>query len=273
VRDLPVASDWASVAAAARETEELRERVSTQIGEIWAARTRREKENIRETILQNRVAFETMLELMRGAIGEPYNVHEDHLGEIYPADLRRHIARNAPLDLSAFGARELDTSDVTLVVRAIIEQFQLLIERNGMWELLYDDDRVTPRRERAAQRFFFALAIAYCEANDLDISPESDAGCGPVDFKVSRGAAAKVIVEVKKSTNNSLVAGYAEQLGAYEGAERPAESHYIVLDVGRFSPQKHRTLMDLRDRTMQEQGRAPMLWFIDAVPQASASRR
>jgi len=28
---------------------------------------------------------------------------------------------------------------------------------------------------------------SYCQANNLDLSPESDAGRGPVDFKISQG--------------------------------------------------------------------------------------
>ena len=46
-----------------------------------------------------------------------------------------------------------------------------------------------PRHERFAQLLFYAIAAAYCEANDIDVSPESDAGAGPVDFKLSSGAA------------------------------------------------------------------------------------
>ena len=37
-----------------------------------------------------------------------------------------------------------------------------------------------------AQLAFFGLRHAYCEANDLDISPEPDAGVGPMDFKISK---------------------------------------------------------------------------------------
>jgi hypothetical protein len=273
VRDLPMASDWSSVAAAARETEDLRARVSEQIGEIWAAKTRRDKDAIRRTILSRREAFERFLDLLEAGAVEPYDVREDHLGEIYPADLRRQIAAQLPLDLTRYSGRRLGAHEVAEVVRLIVEHFRTLIEQNGLWELLYDDDRVTPRREKAAQRLFFAVAAAYCAANNLDLSPEADAGCGPVDFKISQGAASKVIVELKKSTNSKLVDAFESQLGAYEGAERPHASHYVVLDVGRLTPTKRRALHDMHAAALAQHGRAPQLWFVDATPKESASHR
>ena len=273
VRDLPMASDWDSVAAAARETEELRERVSQHVGEIWAAKTRRDKERIRETLLSRPEAFHEFLRLLEASTGDPYNIREDHLGEIYPADVRRQIANQAPLDLSRFAGRALNGIEVTQVVALIIEQFQTLVELNGLWELLYDDDRLTPRREKAAQRLFYAVAAAYCSANNLDLSPEADSGCGPVDFKVSLGAAAKVVVELKKSSNNKLVDAYESQLGAYVAAERSIDAHYVVLDVGRLTAEKRRRLAGMHAAAIADHGRAPRIWYVDAVPKASASHR
>lgn len=273
VRDLPMAADWDSVAAAARETDELRERVSQQVGEIWAAKTKRAKEQVRTTILQRREAFQEFLNLFESAVGEPYDIREDHLGEIYPADLRRQIASQLPLDLTRFGGRRLNADEVAEVVTLIIQHFTTLIEQNGLWELLYDDDRITPRREKAAQRLFFAVASAYCSANNLDLSPEADAGCGPVDFKVSQGAESKIIVELKKSSNNKLVDAFDSQVGAYVGAERPYASHYVVIDVGRFTTKKREGLNRLHADALRINGIAPHLWYVDATPQESASHR
>jgi len=273
VRDLPVAADWSALGAAARQTEDLKARVSAQIGEIWTIRSRREKQRVRDVLIRNREALELMLRLLREAVAEPYDVDEDHLGEIYPADLRRQIAAQAPLDLSAFRGRQLESGDVDRVVREILQHFRWLVEDNGIWELLYDDDRTTARRERAAQRLFFAIAAAYCSANEIDLSPESNAGNGPVDFKLSRGSRSKVLVEVKKSNNVQLLDGYQKQLSAYVSAERSIAAHYVVLEMGRFSAEKRRALEELRDNARSERGRAAEIWFIDATPKPSATRR
>ena len=236
-------------------------------------KTKRDKERIRTTILQRREAFQEFLDLFERAVGEPYNIREDHLGEIYPADLRRQIAAQLPLDLTRFGGRRLNADEVAEVVSLIIQHFTTLIEQNGLWELLYDDDRITPRREKAAQRLFFAVAAAYCSANNLDLSPEADAGCGPVDFKVSQGAESKIIVELKKSTNNKLVDAFDSQVGAYVGAEKPYASHYVVINVGRLTTQKRERLNQLHADAVRLDGIAPHLWYVDATPRESASRR
>lgn len=199
VRDLPMAADWDSVASAARQTDEIRERVSRQIGEIWAAKTRRDKANIRSALLSNAARFKQFLDIFESCDLDSYNVKEDHLGEIYPAAFRQEIANRSPLDLGAYAGRPLIPEEVAEIVEKIVEKFQELIEHNGLWELLYDDDRATPRREKAAQRLFYATASAYCAANGLDLSPEADAGCGPVDFKISQGMQSKVIVEIQKN--------------------------------------------------------------------------
>ncbi|MBV5349814.1 hypothetical protein JZU71_01240, partial [bacterium] len=65
----------------------------------------------------------------------------------------------------------------------------------------------------------FGIASSYCIANDLDISPESDAGRGPVDFKFSNGSKGKVLVEIKLTSNNQLQHGFESQLPIYMKAE------------------------------------------------------
>lgn len=95
--------------------------------------------------------------------------------------------------------------------------------------MFYHDGK--PRHERFAQLLFFSIASSYCEANNLEIPPESDAGAGPVDFKFSIGRE-KVIVEIKLSTNSKVVSGYKAQIEAYAKAERASFWHYVLIDVG-----------------------------------------
>jgi hypothetical protein len=79
----------------------------------------------------------------------------------------------------------------------------------------------SPRPEKAAQRLFFAIAYAYCKANNLDVTPEADTGNGPVDFKVSLGFTGRVLVEIKLSTNTKLVRGYTINWGLTSRLRKP----------------------------------------------------
>lgn len=61
VRDLPIASDWDSVAQVSKETAEIRDRVTSQIGEIWQAKSRKDKQEVLRHALQSKSAFELLL--------------------------------------------------------------------------------------------------------------------------------------------------------------------------------------------------------------------
>jgi hypothetical protein len=116
----------------------------------------------------------------------------------------------------------------------------------------------------AAQKVFYGVADSYCEANNLDLSPEINSGRGYVDFKVSRGYRAKVVVEVKLTTNSSLRHGYEVQLAEYQKAERTASSVYIIVDVAGGS-QKQANEVALFGESKRLVGEpAPNLILVDA---------
>lgn len=62
LRELPVAHDWHDVADAAGKNEELRRRVNERIGDIWAIRTRKDKDEARRAVLSSKQAFESLME-------------------------------------------------------------------------------------------------------------------------------------------------------------------------------------------------------------------
>lgn len=273
VRDLPTASDWSSVSSAAQETEELRTRVNAHIGEIWRAKTKKDKREIRDNALRSRQSFETLLEVLHNATGDPYDIKNDRRGEIYPANLRREIATTQPLNLSQYSSRKLMAEDVDEVVKAIIEKFKDLIESKGLWKELWDDKQENARLEKAMQRLFFAVACAYCEANDLDISPESNAGCGPVDFKFSGGASNKVLIEIKRSSNPKIVEAYRSQLDTYRAAEGALKAHYLIVDIGGLTATKMTALSAARSTAIRDGITPSEIVIIDGMPQKSASKR
>lgn len=273
VRDLPTASDWDSVQSAAAETEELRHRVNVDIGDIWAAKTKRDKARIRESITSSRERFELFLNVLNRAVDEPYNISIDHQGQLYPSDLKQAIQRNYPLDLSSYSQRNLNIDEAQQVVEMIIEQFRQLIENNGLWRLLYNEKTRTPRHERAAQQIFFAVANSYCVANNLDLTPEANAGAGPVDFKISSGAQLKILVEIKKSNNPRIVHGYESQLETYKESETTRHAHYVIVDVSGLSVANRKALADMHTVAVVEDGAdASKIWFVDGTPKESASK-
>lgn len=128
-----------------------------------------------------------------------------------------------------------------------------------------------PRPEKAAQRLFFAVAHAYCKANDLDLTPEADTGNGPVDFKVSRGFSGRVLVEIKLSRNSKLTNGYTKQLEAYKVAEETLQAFYVVVDVGQMG-EKDKRLIEIKNEASGRGEQISPIIFVDGSRRASASK-
>ena len=157
------------------------------------------------------------------------------------------------------------------MVREIVRQFRHLIENNGLNKELYRSNRA-PRHESTAQRLFFAVAYAYCRANDVDVSPEIDTGNGKIDFKFSSGFNDRVLVEIKLSTNQNAVSGYQTQLEVYKAAEETMKAIYLVIDVGSMG-RKESTLMKMRNEAAKRREPLSDLEFVDGTIKPTASKR
>jgi hypothetical protein len=121
-----------------------------------------------------------------------------------------------------------------------------------------------------SQKFFFAIAKAFCKANNLDISPESNSGRGPVDFKFSRGFNEKVLVEIKLSKNSKLLNGYKKQIQEYSKAEKANYSFYLVIDVGGSQKRIDALLAEYKKNLSNKN--SPEIIIVDAKFKPSASK-
>ena len=267
LRDLPIAKDWDSVAVAASRNAELRHRVNDQVAQLWTAKTLKDKEALRRWALSGKVSFETLLEMIHGASPTAYDMTGDPRGEIFWRKLATTLAEQQPFTLNI--PPLLNLEGVVSVVEQIFEQFRFLIEDRRFSEELYHAGR--PRPEKAAQRLFFAVAYAYCKANNLDLTPEADTGNGPVDFKVSVGHASRVVVEIKLSTNGKLVKGYTRQLETYKTAEETRKGYYLVVDVGQMG-EKAKNLIALKNEAAARGEVTSPIIFVDGSRRPSASK-
>lgn len=267
LKRLPIATDWDGIESAAAHNSSMRLRVNQHIGHLWAAKTKRDKRELREQALASAEAFKTLLDLLHEAKNNPYDVESDPLGLRRWAEAARKITEAHPLNLLV--PDELDLEGVHQVVLQIVAQFKQLVENNGLAKSLWNGDKHLP--ESYAQRLFFAVAYSYCKTNNLDISPEADAGRGPVDFKVSKGFNRRVLVEIKLSTNPKLVSGYTKQLEAYKAAEESMRAIFLVLDVGGMG-KRDQALYEAWNEASGEGDPVSDIEIIDAIPKPSASK-
>ncbi|RZG14371.1 hypothetical protein EXT47_13965 [Pseudoalteromonas sp. CO342X] len=271
VRDLPIASNWSDISRVVRENEELRERVNNHVGEIWANMSKKQKEQLKKSALRSKEAFQQVMDMIREVSPTPYDFSNDRNGEAFWTELLKSVSQSHPFDLSNYSGRKLTSKEVIEVVHKILEQFQELVEHKGLWKELWDENG-KPRKEKASQRLLFAVAYSYCKANNLDLTPEADSGNGPVDFKMSQGYDSKVVVEVKLSTNTTLVHGYEKQLEIYKRADDTDLGIFLIMDVGGIG-KKYADVQKVRREFLAEYGQASDIWFIDGNQKASASKR
>ncbi len=159
-----------------------------------------------------------------------YDFDTDPVGEyIWYSAAKEFVSKN-PITFSI--SKINSNSEVYEIVKEICLKFKDLIENNGLWELLYDNDKKKAKHERAAQLLFFGIADGYCTSNNLDLTRESNAGRGPVDFKLSSGAKDKVVVEVKLTSNPQLLHGIEKQLPIYIKQEKAQKAVYLIIDNG-----------------------------------------
>lgn len=271
VRALPIVTDWSDIGVAARHNNDLRERLNNSIGGIWTSMSRVEKDRAKNLALKSKDAFKNILELIRSIDKTPYDSKGDKNGEFFWRKIEELIANKYPLDLSSYNKNNLTEKEFIELVNKIVQEFKSLVEEKGIWKELWSEDG-KPRKEKAVQRLLFTVAYSYCKANNLDLSPESDSGNGPVDFKISRGFNKKIVVEVKLSTNSSLVHGYQKQLEIYKNADDTNLGIFIIMDIGKLGKKFEKTIQ-LRNDFLKNHKIASEIIIIDGNPKASASIR
>lgn len=212
VRDLPIANDWSDIEAAALQNQVIRDRVNQYLASIAQPTVSDRKAALRYAALGSSAEFEYFLEAVKEH-SDNYDPNDDALAyykirEILRSDLAGFKQANVPNIHK--GPDELNK-----LVRTTIDQFRHHVENGNLWEELWIGDN--PKKERAAQLIYFAIADCFCKANNVDVSPEANMGGGPIDFKFSDGYNARVLVEMKRSSG-TVVHGYEKQLEIYKDA-------------------------------------------------------
>ena len=268
LRDLPVALDWAGVQSVSKDNQDFRDSLNTSIRHLWSLKTLESKGKLKDWALSSASAFGDLLDMLHGMDGKPYDFAGDKLGEMIWRSFADRLENEFPFKIEK--PATLDYAEVLKVVDKIIEQFTYLIENRDIWKELYTDDG-TPRLEKSAQRLFYITALSYCQANNLDITPEAETGRGPVDFKFSQGILGRILVEIKLSKNGKLLQGYNKQLEIYNAAENSFASRYVIIDVGGLGT-KLKQVEASRNTQISNKGSAPNLVLINGLPRPSASK-
>jgi hypothetical protein len=102
--------------------------------------------------------------------------------------------------------------------------FKQYVENQDGYKLI-NPDGSRPSNEKDVQ-LFFGLALI---GTSFDTNRESNNGRGPVDFKLSRGAYDKSLIEFKLGSNSQLKRNLQKQVEVYEAANQTAHSVKVIV--------------------------------------------
>jgi hypothetical protein len=266
VRDLPIANDWSDIERAAMENARIRDRVNQFLGGIIKPTVVDRKLALRNAALGAPGDFDFFLAAVKQNVSY-YDPNLDALGYYRLKDI---ISNGFPglKQPSGYDLR-IGPAEIMRVVNDTIAFFKRHVKSGNLWEELWVDGK--PKKERASQLIYYAIADAFCKANDVDISPEANMGGGPIDFKFSVGHDARVLVEMKRSSG-TVVHGNEKQLEFYKTASQTDFAIFVIIDYGDLGT-KLSEVQRIRQNRLDNGERASEIAVIDATPKASASKR
>lgn len=122
-----------------------------------------------------------------------------------------------------------DSETFSECIFSICESFKNFIENEKGYTLLWNDDSNKPKPESALQTLMYGFTKSYGMFLNIDITRESNAGSGPVDFKYSQGYHKRVLIETKLVSNSKYWNGLKKQLPKYMLAEGIEKGIFILV--------------------------------------------
>ncbi len=266
LRDLPVANNFEEISFVASFNAELRKRFNAILAACFAGRKEKPKKSeIRQYLLEAKERIQTVVSAYETSSPAPYDFENDPSGLHLWLEKAQELVERIPLSIPD----KPNKKELEKIVQDVIQGFKKFIETKGGWRSLYGNKK-DPLNERHARHFFYATALLYCQKCDIDISPESNAGSGPVDFKLSAGHDEKIIVEVKL-TSGHVRQGYEKQTRIYEESEEAKASYYVVVQVTEKSKVLEEVLR-MEEEEEKEGKKHPTVIVVDGRERPSASK-
>ncbi len=259
LHELPIAKDWYEIGDVIAKNDAIRREISAEIGKEWKKwYASDQKRYLKQHVFMDPEVCKRVIDVYKLEELDALNLRE------YPEYMAELLLKKFKEAMS-LKAHKHEPSSYEAAMD-IIEIFKDWVENNRGWEDI--QNAPTKRREKSVQRFVHLGAKNYLEENNIDMSPESDAGRGPVDIKLSRGND-KTLAEIKLSTNPQYMHGYNEQVQEYGKAERTRNLIYVFVDVG--NPRRVETIRKTHENNLAKGIECPELVIVNAREKKSAS--
>jgi hypothetical protein len=249
---------------AIEESRDTKNLINSLFGEEYSEHLKKKKHR-EEILIKDKEAALNLIKKYNATKNESYDFINDSSNDFRWIDDISDIVKNNPLELTP-------KQSIYQITQEICNKFKYLVENTNAYKLLYHDG-TRKKHESASQQAFQLFAKSYCDANNLDISPESNGGRGPVDFKFSQGKE-KVLVEIKLSTSDTLEHCLTTQIDIYEKSEGTEQSILLILMVGineEIAMKKIDKLIAYKNSLINKRN-LPEVIEVDALIKKSASK-
>jgi hypothetical protein len=259
LHELPIAKDWEDIDRVCRENEIIREEINGLVEKEWKKLSvGKKKEYLREHIFKNPDILQRLIANYDAIVVAPYDVNKnmEYLIEKVIYNIRKTDEAVSNFNKSSFEA-----------AREILLHYKQWVENQKGYSVLQGVE--SKNEEKIVQRTLHGCAGYYCNINGLDISPESNTGRGPVDFKISRGMD-KTVIEIKLTSNSQVVHGFEVQIEEYAKSEQTENKIFLLVDNGKESHRVLKVIESYEKRKAEGQNPAEII-IIDTKPKSSAS--
>lgn len=221
LHEMPIAKDWDDIDRVCSENKAIKEEINEMVRLEWYKMTTGQKKHeIKRQIFLNDKSLNKIVEAYNNSTLDECDIMGD--SEYFIEKIAHKYREHYPVMLSS----NKDTYEASI---EICNHFKRLIEECKGYELLYNGE--IARDEKTVQKALHMTAYYYCLANNPDLSPEPNAGRGPVDFKISRGND-KTVIEIKLTSNKDTVHGFETQIEEYAKAENTDKKVFLMIENG-----------------------------------------
>lgn len=262
LHELPIAMGWDDIDRVCQENDAIRAEINEGVSKEWyKMSSRSRKEYLKQYIFKNPEKLQKVIRAYEKVKVEPIDIESNC----------EYMIEKILVEINVNDKVKTDkTKDSFLSSIEILNEFKHWIEQQKGYSVFEKIDKKD--LEKIVQRTLHGNATYYCKVNDLDISPESNTGRGPVDFKISRGID-KTVIEIKLSSNPSTLHGFEVQIEEYAISEEASNKVFLLVDNGADGSKARIDAVYESYERRKTQGNNPAeIILIDAKPKKSASK-
>jgi len=195
----------------------------------------------------------------------PYDLAAD------PAALTKPLAGAQLFASEVDATAPTDADGIDEFVDTLIAQFKWIAEQRRLWKNFWAGDQ--PIHEPTIGTLFDTAVVLACQLMDVDVTRESDAGRGPVDFKFSAGWEQRTIVEIKFAKSTSYWDNLEQQPKTYAVAEGITTGTFLVIQHydRHCTPEFEAKTREILEAVSAENGITLKAVFVDVRPKTRAS--